>query len=349
MMSGDAYTIGIIGLGKMGWNYLEALLSHDRWNVVSACDLNEEILERVRVSHPGVETTNDAEELICNRRVQAVGIFTLADARPELITRALDHGKHVMAEKPIADTIARERAILSTIEDSGKVVAVNLFNRNAWYHEAIQRFIQEGEIGELAIINVSHQTAGLMPTEGHAPEGPPFHDCGMHYIDVARWYAGSEFASWHTQGMNMWGWKDPWWVTAHGQFENGVVFTVTQGFTYGQLSETKTVRCGLDAIGTKGVVRMHHDFSTVRIEYHGVTRTEVKEGPYGGKKLDAMCSRFAEALDTGDSSRLPSARDSVIASEVSQAMLDAATRSDTPSVGNVAEMEEILARRRASM
>ena len=144
----------------------------------------------------------------------------------------------------------------------------------------------------------------------------------------------------------MWSWKDPWWVNVHGQFENGVVFSVTQGFVYGQLSKDKVNNCGLEAIGTKGVVRMKHDFHNVRFEYRGMTHTEDKEGLYGGKKLDALCRRFSEALDSGDPSLLPSARDSVVASEISQSMLDAATLQNPPCVGTREDMDEILAKRR---
>lgn len=347
-MKNKQHKIGIIGLGKMGSRYLTTLAENDRWNVVSVCDLDEKRLAWARNIIPDVETTRNSGDIIGNPDIDTVGIFTLADVRPKLIEDALDNGKHIMAEKPIADSVDREKDLLRKIEASDRIVAINIFNRNAWYHEQIQSFIREGQIGNLATITVSHQTSGMMPTEGHAPEGPPFHDCGMHYVDVARWYAGSEYDKWHAQGIRMWGWKDPWWVNVHGQFENGVVFSITQGFTYGQLSETKVVRCGLDAIGTKGVVRMQHDFKTVRIEFHGISRTEVREGPYCGKKLNVMCERFADALDFGDSSLLPAARDSVIASEVSQAMLDAATKQDPPSVGTPEEMAEILAIRAAT-
>jgi myo-inositol 2-dehydrogenase/D-chiro-inositol 1-dehydrogenase len=82
--------------------------------------------------------------------------------------------------------------------------------RSAWYHHEILDFIARGQIGELAILRLSHQTPGLMPTEGHGPEGPPFHDCGMHYVDVARWYAGSEYDRWHAQDIRMWAWPEPW-------------------------------------------------------------------------------------------------------------------------------------------
>ncbi len=344
-MKNTRYKIGVIGLGGMGSGYLEALKDNDRWEVVSVCDLNQERLDWARELFPGVVTTCDAKELIANPALDVVGIFTLADIRPGLIIEALQHGKHIMAEKPLAASVEAEKDLLRAIEDSDRIVAVNLFNRNAWYHEQMQDFIREGQIGELAIVNVSHQTPGLMPTQGHQAEGPPFHDCGMHYVDVARWYAGSEYEKWHAQGVRMWSWKDPWWVNAHGNFQNGVVFSITQGFVYGQLAETQVVRCGIDVIGTKGVVRMQHDFKTARVEYHGVSHTEVKEGPYGGKKLDVMCERFAQALDSGDTSLLPTARDSVIASEVSQAMLDQASESNAPCVGRPEEMAEILAKR----
>lgn len=344
-MKTHPYRIGIIGLGGMGSRYLRTLAASPRWDVVSVCDLKQERLEWADSIVPGVSATCENRDIVNSAELDVVGIFTLADIRPQLVVDALNHGKHVIAEKPLAADVRSEKDLLRIIEASDRMVAVNLFNRNAWYHEQMQAFIRSGQIGKLAIINVSHQTAGLMPTEGHLAEGPPFHDCGMHYVDVARWYAGSEYEKWHAQGIRMWSWKDPWWVNAHGHFRNGVVFSITQGFVYGQLAETKVVRCGLEAIGTKGVVRMQHDFRTARIEYHGVSHTGVKEGPYGGKKLDVMCERFAQALDTGDSTLLPTACDSVIASEISQAMLDAASAGSAPCVGSFEEMAEILVRR----
>lgn len=345
-MEDHRYRIGIIGLGGMGSGYLKTLAAGERWNVVSVCDLRRERLDWAKSLLPEVRTTHNAADITMSRDLDVVGLFTLADARPDLMRAALSHGKHIIAEKPIADSVETEKALLDDIEASDRIVAVNLFNRNAWYHEEIRKFIRTGEIGDLAIVAISHQTPGLMPTEGHQPEGPPFHDCGMHYVDVARWYADSEYDHWHAQGLRMWGWPDPWWVNAHGHFANGIVFNITQGFVYGQQAETKVNHCGLEAIGTKGVVRMQHDFHTVRIEFHGINKTATREGPYGGKKLDVLCERFAQALDSGDAGHLPSARDSVIASEVSQAMLDAARQAPSPCIGIPEEMEQILEHRR---
>lgn len=62
--------------------------------------------------------------------------------------------------------------------------------------------------------------------------------------------------------------KDPWWVQCHGTFENGIAFDVTQGFVYGQLSRNQTHNAYTDIIGTKGIVRMTHDFRTAVVELH---------------------------------------------------------------------------------
>lgn len=89
----------------------------------------------------------------------------------------------------------------------------------------------------------------------------------MHYVDVERWYAKSEYETWHAQGIRMWGYKDPWCMQVHGTFANGVVFDISQGFIYGHLSKEQPHNCYLDAIGTKSVARMRHDFSAATVEH----------------------------------------------------------------------------------
>ena len=190
-------------------------------------------------------------------------------------------------------------------------------------------------------------TPGLAPGEGHEYEGPCFHDCGMHYVDIARWYAGSEYATWHAQGMRMWDYKDPWWVQCHGTFENGVVFDITQGFVYGQLSKDQTHNSYIDLIGTKGIVRMRHDFKTAEVDLHGVTRTELIKRPFGGKNIDALVDRFADSIESGKlDPHLPTMRDSAIASEAAWTFLEDSRKHTLPSIGDEQTLEQIRERRR---
>ena len=337
---------GILGYGRMGRGFVAAMQESEIWDVAAVYDIRPETRQLAARQVPGAEIYDSPDAIYDDPSIDAVGLFTLADARPEQIRRALATRKHVLAEKPLGADIATEWQLAHEIEASGLFVAVNLFNRNAWYHKEIQRFIDEGEIGELAVIRVCHMTPGHMPLEGHDPEGPPFHDCGMHYVDVARWYARSEFQSWHAQGIRMWGHKDPWWVQAHGTFANGVVFDITQGFIYGHLAKEQPHNCYVDAIGTKGVARMTHDFTEATIELYGVRRTLRKTAPFNDKKLDVMVYVFGRSILAGKNLGFPQARDSVVASEISWAMLNDAIANDPPVRGTPEEMHEILERRR---
>jgi predicted dehydrogenase len=338
--------VGILGYGRMGREFVAAMRESELWEVVAVYDICGQARQLARQHVPDAEIYDDPEAIFGDASIDAVGLFTLADARPQQIRRALASGKHVLAEKPIGPDVPTEWQLVREIEASNRLVAVNLFNRNAWYHKEIQRFIAEGEIGDLAVIRVCHMTPGHMPMEGHDPEGPPFHDCGMHYVDVARWYAQSEYQSWHAQGIRAWGYKDPWWVQAHGTFANGVVFDITQGFIYGHLAKEQPHNCYVDAIGTKGVARMRHDFAEATVELHGVHKTLRKTAAFNDKKLDVMVDVFARSILAGKNLGFPQARDSVIASEVSWAMLKDAILHVPPVRGTPEEMQQILEHRR---
>jgi len=331
----------------MGRGFAAAMRQSELWEIAAICDINAEARQQAGNFVPDAKILSDCHPIFADKSIDVVGLFTLADARPAQLRTALAARKHIIAEKPLAADARTEWTLVNEIEASDQLVAVNLFNRNAWYHKEMQAFIAEGEIGDLAIIRVCHMTPGHMPTEGHEPEGPPFHDCGMHYIDVARWYAHSEFDKWHAQGIRMWDYKDPWWVQVHGTFKNGVVFDVTQGFVYGHLAAEKIHNCYVEVIGTKGVCRMRHNFINATIEMHGVNTTVKKTGPFNDKKLDVMVEVFARSVMAGKNLGFPTARDAVIASEVSWAMLNAAVADGPPVIGTKKDLQQILQHRRS--
>ncbi len=338
--------IGLIGFGRMGETFLNQVSNDEKWEVVSICDISEPARQVAAEAFPEAKVTADEDDIFGDPTVSVVGLFALADSRAEQVHKAVAAGKHIIAEKPIAETIGQEKELVSLVEGSGLLTTVNLCLRNSWYHNVMKDFIRSGEIGELAILRNCHMTPGLAPGEGHEYEGSCFHDCGMHDVDILRWYAESEYKTWNAQGLRMWNYKDPWWLTCHGTFENGVVFDVTQGFVYGQLSKDQTHSTYTDIIGTKGIARMTHDFKTAVVELHGVTRTERIERPYGGKNMDVMCEKFANALLSGrPDPTLPTFRDAMVASEWSWRFIEDAMGRDLPSIGNEAELEEIRLRR----
>ena len=229
--------VGIIGFGRMGRFYWEAMTKSDRWNIAYICDTNPESRQLAKKLSPNSIILEDNQKIFEDESVQVVGLFTLADSRLEQIEKAIRYGKHIIAEKPVADTMENEWKVVEMTENTNLISTVNLYLRNSWYHNLMKEYIQQGEIGELAIIRICHMTPGLAPGEGHEYEGPAFHDCGMHYVDITRWYAECDYRTWNAQGVNMWNYKDPWWVQCHGTFQNGVVFYINKGFFYGQINK----------------------------------------------------------------------------------------------------------------
>jgi myo-inositol 2-dehydrogenase/D-chiro-inositol 1-dehydrogenase len=345
-MEKEKLKTGIIGFGRMGQKYGKEILKHPLLELAYICDSCAEAREIAFETSPGVKIIDNEDRIFADKEFDIVGLFTLADSRPEQIRKAIKTGKHVLAEKPVADDIQTEWELLNEVEHSNSMVAVNLFNRNAWYHKDIIKFIRSGEIGDLAIIRIAHMTPGHMPQEGHLPEGPAFHDCGMHYVDVARWYAGSDYATYHAQGVRMWNYAEPWWLQVHGTFQNGVVFDITQGFVYGHLAKDQTHNCYVDVIGTKGIARMTHDFKNAMVDMHGIHTTITKTDPFNDKKIDILVDVFARSVLSGKNKGFPTMRDSVIASDMAWKMLEDAVKNDLPSIGKLEDMNEIVARRR---
>lgn len=341
--------IGIIGLGRMGKKHLYELQKNSMWEVKYVCDTSESRREHALSLAPDAIFTTNEDDIFNDPEIDAVALCALADVRFSEIEKAIAHRKHVMAEKPLAYSLEDEWKAVSLTEGTGLVCVVNTYLKNAWYTNEMKEFIKSGEIGELAIVRICHMTPGLAPGEGHEYEGPSFHDCGMHYVDIARWFAESEFKTGHAQAVRMWQYKDPWWLQCHGTFENGVVFDITQGHVYGQLSKNQTHNSYMDIIGTKGIVRMHHDFKTAVVEKHGVTVTERIERPYGEKNIDRMYQVMGESILNGiHDPRLPNFRDATIASEFAWKMLADAATHDMPAIGTTEELEQIH-RRRATM
>ena len=238
------FRIGIIGFGRMGHGFVAAMLANPAWEVAAICDLNPAACAEARQLVPKARICSDPEDILKDKSIETVGLFTLADARPALIRRRPRRKNTSSPRNPSLPDIQTEWDLLAEIEQAEKKEGSSPSTSSTatpWYYKQIQQRIAAGEIGD-----PRHHPRLPHDPRPHAHRRPrtrkarPFHDCGMHYVDVARWYARSEFKTWHAQGIRMWNHNDPWWVQCHGTFDNGIVFDITQGFVYGHLAKDKT-------------------------------------------------------------------------------------------------------------
>ena len=159
--------VALIGFGRMGRFYFNEMQKSGKWDIAYICDTDPRCRDIARTLSPHSRVVEDEDEVFADDSVEVVGLFTLADSRGRQIEKAVERGKHILCEKPIAESIEKEWRAVKAAEHSPVFSAVNLYLRNSWYHNYMKEWIDRGEIGELAVLRICHLTPGLAPGEGH--------------------------------------------------------------------------------------------------------------------------------------------------------------------------------------
>ncbi len=186
--------VGIIGLSASAARSRPAQ-ELPQTDLTAICDLNEDLLGKVS-AELGVERTfTDYERLLEQDDVDMVFIATRdADHCPMTIA-ALEAGKHVLVEKPMAPTVEECKQMLEAEERSGKKLAVNqVLRTNPRFIEA-KRMADSGYLGEIFyceadyVHNISRLIVGGWRGEARHRH-TPFIGGGCHMIDLLRWCVG---------------------------------------------------------------------------------------------------------------------------------------------------------------
>ncbi|MFN2166773.1 MAG: Gfo/Idh/MocA family protein [Anaerolineae bacterium] len=143
----DVITIGQVGLGHWGPNVLRNFARLADSRVKICCDLDPQALNRVQAAYSGLLTTGDYEQLLDDPELDAIVVTASAPAHYDLSRAALERGKHVFVEKPMALRVgeAEELVALAHANDLRLMVGHLLL-----YHPAVQRlkaYIEAGELG----------------------------------------------------------------------------------------------------------------------------------------------------------------------------------------------------------
>ena len=85
--------VGIIGFGRMGRFYWEAMRKSGRWEIAYICDTDPTTRELAKKISPESRVVENDQKIFEDESVQVVGLFTLADSRLEQIEKAIRYGK----------------------------------------------------------------------------------------------------------------------------------------------------------------------------------------------------------------------------------------------------------------
>ena len=179
--------VGLVGVGNWGANWLRTLASLPEATLRWACDLNLDHLARVKADHPTVRTTTSLIDLLKDPETLGIVIASTAPTHFALAKRALEAGKDVMVEKPMALTAA-DASELARIADAGDRVL--MVGHLMEYHPAIQtlrKLIVGGELGEVRRIESRRSNHGVLRTDENAWWSLAPHDLSMAVRLMGDW------------------------------------------------------------------------------------------------------------------------------------------------------------------
>jgi phthalate 4,5-cis-dihydrodiol dehydrogenase len=145
--------LGIVGLGGAAVNMLPAFRRSPFLRIEAVADLDPVILERFAADHPGARTYNDVERLCADPAVDLVYIGTPTKLHSDHARAALERGKHVLIEKPMAVTLEDAEAMIATAERHGVLLGVNVKHSFEPRIQKLRGLAQSGEFGRLRMIH----------------------------------------------------------------------------------------------------------------------------------------------------------------------------------------------------
>jgi predicted dehydrogenase len=157
--------LALVGHGYWGPNLFRSFNGLPGVRVRTLCDLREGVLSEFSARNPDVAVTSDIENVLNDPEVQAVVISTPAETHFKLAKRALQAGKDVLVEKPLALTYADGYELTRLGQDLGRILMVGHVLE---YHPGIvrlQELVRDGVLGKIRYIYSNRLSLGKIRRE----------------------------------------------------------------------------------------------------------------------------------------------------------------------------------------
>ncbi|HYH11156.1 MAG TPA: Gfo/Idh/MocA family oxidoreductase [Thermomicrobiales bacterium] len=191
---------GIIGVGWPGQRHIEGYQKHPNAEIVALSDVNIEAAERVKVDYSvtNARVYGDYHDLLASDEVDAVSICTPNFLHATMAIEALQAGKHVLLEKPLAHTLAEgERLAAEVARHPDRVFMIAFNNRYRPDSIVLKQHIEAGELGRIYYAKTGwlRGASGFYLsgwfTQRERSGGGPLIDLGVHMLDLSLWLMGN--------------------------------------------------------------------------------------------------------------------------------------------------------------
>ena len=254
----------VIGLGWFGEKHCEALAGLPNVELYALCTRTESRLRQLADEFGVKRVYTDYHELLSNPEVEAVSVTTMWDQHAAPTLAALQAGKHVFLEKPMASTVADCRAIVAAAHRSGRCFMVGHICRFNPRYAAAKREIEAGSVGRIVSIYARRNIPAAVGKQVLGKIGPIIGD-GVHDTDLMLWYTGARIETAYAQTVDVRGLKHPdigWTVY---RFDSGAV-GVCENVWFLPDKTAFQIDERMEIIGTEGAIHIHEthpNFSVV--------------------------------------------------------------------------------------
>ncbi len=179
--------VGVVGLGYWGPNLARNFDRLPGAELAWICDVSEEARARWAPAFPGARVSGDLGELIADRELEAVVVATDVPSHAELAQRALEAGKHVFVEKPLARSVSEAERVAEAARQANRVLMVGHLLE---YHpgiEKLRQLVTAGELGDMRYIYSNRLNLGVL-----RPDENALWSLGAHDVAVVLSLAGEE-------------------------------------------------------------------------------------------------------------------------------------------------------------
>lgn len=266
--------IGIIGCGGIAnGKHLPSLEKISEASLVAFCDIDKAKAQLAAETYGSDDSKvyEDYRDLLADKTIDIVHICTPNNTHKSITVDALDAGKHVMCEKPMAKTTDEAREMINAAKRNKKKLTIGYQNRFRGDSQYLRKVTQLGDLGEIYFSKAHAIRRRAVPTWGvfldeEKQGGGPLIDIGTHALDLTLWMMdnyepesvmGSTFHKLGQQenAANAWGSWDPKQFnvedSAFGfiKMKNGATIILESSWALNSL-EVDEAKCSLS--GTQG-------------------------------------------------------------------------------------------------
>lgn len=293
---------GVIGLGWFGQKHCEALAAIPAVKLHSLCTRTESRLAELSGTFGVERTFTDYHQMLADPELEAVSIVTMWDQHLDPTLAALEAGKHVLVEKPMASTVQDCQQIVDAAAAADGFFMTGHICRFNPRYAAAREAILEGRIGKIISLYARRNIPALVTDEILDKIGPIIGD-GVHDTDLMLWYSQDRIVSAYAQTVNVRGKKYPdlgWTMYRFASGATGVLENVwcLPNQSAFQIDER------MEIIGTHGSIHVqetHPNFSVCDEDgWHSPDTTywPTLHGQRAGALRDEL-AYFVTAIQTG--------------------------------------------------